>query len=178
MSPAVAAIAWQLSSGLGGGPTDASMAQSIRAIERHLLFPAAEANAGEQFVERDGAPLEIGTTAAGKLHLQVDTVSDWPRGEGPKAGITIYRTGRLLGRNALIGSFIAADGSTEFRPWFVAEETGVAEGDSLLIGGARITFVRILSTVPLGRDIGDDRSGAIVRVTSAETVPVPMNPRG
>ena len=145
-------------------PSNSSNTEIIKRlhlIETQLLFPKTlSAKEGEVFIERSEIT-EIASDGDDKFYLLVDSTNDWPKGEGIKGGIKIFKENVLLGKQVLKGNILRSDGVPELRPWFDNEVIAVDVGDKITIGNVELAVVSILSRDVKGRLRGDERDGIV-----------------
>ena len=143
------------------GSSNADIIKRLHLIESQLLFPKTlSAEEGEIFVKRSDLT-EVASNGNDKFYLLVNSTSDWPKGEGIKGGIKIYKGRLLLGKSALKDNISRSDGVPGFRPWFDQEVIAVDVGDMITIGNVELKIVRILSRDVKGRLLSDERDGIV-----------------
>lgn len=145
-------------------PVDNRIVERLRLIENQLLFPQNLTVKNREFFVPRGAETVIASGNDTKIILKVELVIDFPKGEGLKGGIKIFKGKRLLGRKALESVLIRSDGKTSFRDWYSSDQIAVDVGDTLVIGVAELTVVRFETTSARERLIGDEREGIVFRL--------------
>lgn len=147
-----------------GSTSNAAIIEKLELIERQLLFPkGTDIQAGEVFVER-GSRIKLASDGDKGIFLNLDSVTDWPKGNGLKGGVKLFRESNQIGRAPLEKGLLRSDGKPGLRDWFNDDTIGLAEGDSLTIGNVKLQVIRIFSTEPVGRLIGDDKNGMAIRI--------------
>ena len=134
-------------------------------LQSHLLFSANySVSEGERFVQR-GEHLELSDGDNEDLKLYLDSITDWPKGEGIKAGFKMYKNDKQLGTIAFRSLLQRADNQSGPREWFEQQVLVVAQGDKLRIGTVQLEILSIFSKKPMHRIAGDERDGVKIRVT-------------
>lgn len=149
-----------------GSNNNAAILEKLELIERQLLFPKDVVTpAGEIFVERNSR-IKLASDGDKGMFLEVDSVNDWPKGDGLKVGVKLFRGSNQIGRASLEKGILRSDGKPGFRDWFNEDSISLAEGDSLKIANVKLQVVRVFSTDPVRRLIGDEKNGVVIRIAA------------
>ncbi|OBT12748.1 hypothetical protein A9264_15870 [Vibrio sp. UCD-FRSSP16_10] len=146
------------------------ISERLHQIETQLLFPKGMSTDPGEIVVKRSERMEIASLNEDKFYIKVDSTAVWPRGEGIKGGINIYKNGILLGNLALKNSVTRSDGVSELRPWFDAEALAVDVGDKIEIGTIQIEVKRILNVEPKGRFLGDAYDGIVFHLSENQNI--------
>jgi hypothetical protein len=97
------------------------------------------------------------------IFLEVGRAFELPKGKGLKSGVTLFRGSNQIGKATLEKGLVRSDGKPGLRETvFDNNDIGLAEGDTLTIGGVKLQVIKIFSTEPAGRLMGDDKNGILV----------------
>lgn len=146
--------------------SNAAIVEKLEQIERQLLFPkGTKAQAGESFIDRSSR-IKLTSDGDNGIFLEVKSVGEWPKGKGLKSGVAVYRGSNQIGRASLEKGLLRSDGKPGLREWFDDNAIGLADGDVLTISGVKVQVIKIFSTEPEGRLIGDEKSGILVAINN------------
>jgi hypothetical protein len=81
-----------------------------------------------------------------------------------KAGVKLFKGSNQIGRDSLERGVLQSGGKRGLRDWFDDNAIGIAEGDVLTIANVKLQVVQVFSTNPVGRIIGDDKNGVLIRI--------------
>ncbi|MEM0910038.1 MAG: hypothetical protein AAGJ37_03630 [Pseudomonadota bacterium] len=147
---------------------DSEILKRLYTIENQLLFPKGlSIESGEFFIEWSERK-EIASLNNDKFYLEVESINDWPEGNGIKGGVRIFKNTNLLGTRSLRNSVTRSDGKDELREWFDKEVLAVDVGDKIKIGNIDIEVKRILKKEPAGRLIGDAKDGIVFSISDSQ----------
>ncbi|WP_372833224.1 hypothetical protein [Pontibacterium sp.] len=146
------------------------ISERLRQIETQLLFPRGLSIASGEILIKRSQRIEIASLNDDKFYLEVHSTNDWPKGEGIKGGINIYKNSLLVGKVSLKNIVTRSDGGSELRDWFDDAVLAVDVGDKIKIGNIEIEVRRIMNKEPKDRLLGDAYDGIVFHLTEIQNI--------